>query len=575
MSSHPRRDFLRTLSILGAGSALLPRRLFAVPDDARNVTADMVKGCDWISGLTLSDEERALMLSQLGDEAEAFAKARAIAIDNGVLPALRFSPLSGGGEAPPARPARKPRLGNAARPATDTDLAFATVREQAALLRAKKISSVELTKLSLERLRRFDPTLLCVVTFTEDLAMEQARRADREIASGRWKGPLHGVPWAAKDLIAVPGYKTTWGSVPFKDQVRPEKATVVTRLEEAGAVLVAKTSVGELAWGDVWFGGTTKNPWKPDQGSSGSSAGSASATAAGLVAFALGTETLGSIVSPSTRCGVSGLRPTFGRVSRYGVMSLCPSMDKVGALARSIEDAALVVDAIGGRDPRDPYALGGGPVWPSNRKLSELKVGYPASLFEDDRSGQGKTEEEKARIKEGQELDRKALDAMKLLGVSLVPIKIPDRVPVGPLRVILTAEASATFDDLTRNGKTKTMVRQIADAWPNVFRLGELVPAVEYLRANRLRSLLMESMDELMKTVDVYISPTFAGDNLLLTNLTGHPQAVVPNGFRASDGTPTSITFTGRPFGEADLVTVAASYQEATGFHRRRPKIGG
>jgi len=569
--STDRRALLRTLSLTGAGSAVFGRALTALAADAAKVTSEMVRQAEWISGVTFSDGDRELLLEQLNGTVEGYATLRAVPLDNGVPPALRFAPGSPPGAAPVKREAPAP-LPVAARPASDDDLAFAGIRTLASLLKSRKVSSAELTRLALERLRRFDPLLKCVITRTEDLALEQARRADREIAAGKWRGPLHGIPWAAKDLIAVPGHPTTWGSPIFKEQVRPEKATVAARLEEAGAVLVAKTSVGELAWGDVWFGGMTRNPWKLDQGSSGSSAGSASAVAAGLVPFAIGTETLGSIVSPATRCGASGLRPTFGRVSRHGVMALCPSMDKVGPLARSIAECELVLAAISGRDPLDPMSADAPPPGPSP-KLKELKVGFVASLFDEDRSDQGKTDDDRARIREAQEFDRKALDVLRGLGVNLVAIKLPGRVPIGPLRLILSAEAGATFDELTRTGRAREMVRQVADAWPNVFRQAQLIPAVEYLRANRIRTLLMREMEELMATVDAYVSPTFAGDNLLLTNLTGHPQAVVPHGFRAGDGTPTSLTFTGRLFGESALVALAAAYQGATGFHLKRPPL--
>jgi len=282
-------------------------------------------------------------------------------------------------------------------------------------------------------------------------------------------------------------------------------------------------------------------------------------------------------VSPCTRCGATGLRPTFGRVSRHGVMALAWSMDKIGAISRSVRDCALVFAAIHGADPRDPSTVDGPFAWPGARKLSELKVGYVPALFDEDRAAQMKAiakPEDVARVREWQEFDRKSLEALRALGVQLVPIELPKKPAAGPLSVILTAEAAASFDELVRTGRVKEMVRQTADAWPNVFRLGELVPAVEYLRANRIRTLLQQAMEELMRTVDLYVSPTFAGDNLLRTNLTGHPAVVLPNGFRASDGTPTSITFTGRLFGETELLQVAAAWQEATGFHRKHPAGG-
>jgi Asp-tRNA(Asn)/Glu-tRNA(Gln) amidotransferase A subunit family amidase len=568
-----RRRIVALLAGAGAGAAVFGRALSALAEGAAKVTAGMVKQAEWIAGVTFTDAERELMLSDLNETAEGLAALRAVALDNAVPPAIAFS----AGSAPPAgagAPEPSPRRERpAVRPPSDDDLAFAGVRELGRLLRARKVSSTELTKLALARLRTYGPALSCAVTVTEELSLAQAKRADEELAAGKERGPLHGIPWGAKDLIAVPGYPTTWGSPLFREQVRPETATVYRKLEEAGAVLVAKTSVGELAWGDVWFGGTTKNPWKPEQGSSGSSAGSASATAAGLVPFAIGTETWGSIVSPCTRCGVTGLRPTFGRVSRHGVMALSWTMDKVGPIARSAEDCALVFAAIAGKDPLDPVSTDGPAPWPARRSVSELKVGFVEELFDEDRSAGTENEEAKARAAEWRDHDRRSLGVLRELGVRLVPVKLPSRTPVAPLGMILTAEAAAAFDALVLDGRVKGMVRQTADAWPNVFRQGRLLPAADYLRAQRVRTLLMREMEECLEGVDLLVAPTFGGDALLLTNLTGHPCVVVPNGFRLSDGTPTSLTFTGRLFGENDLLAVVDLFQRATDFHTRRPKL--
>jgi Asp-tRNA(Asn)/Glu-tRNA(Gln) amidotransferase A subunit family amidase len=416
------------------------------------------------------------------------------------------------------------------------------------LIRTKQISSVELTKLYLERLHRYDPILKCVITFTDELALKQAAQADRELASGRYRGPLHGIPWGAKDLIAYPGFKTTWGAGPTKDQMIDAKATVAQRLDDAGAVLVAKTTLGALAQGDQWFGGMTRNPWNSKQGSSGSSAGSAAAVAAGLVGFGIGTETLGSIVSPCTRCGATGLRPTFGHVSRHNCMALAWSMDKLGPIARCVEDCALVLAAIHGFDGHDACAVDRPFTWPPKRDLKSLKVGYV--------EGNRPT------------ADREELRILKDLGVELAPIKLPDKLPVGAMRTILTAEASAAFDDYTRQG-----IRDGIGVWPNEFRRGEFIPAVEYIRANRLRTLLMEAMREVMSKVDLYVG----GGDLLITNLTGHPTVVMPNGLRKQRDseveTPISITFTGRLYGETELLAVAKAYQDATGHHLKRPPM--
>jgi len=570
----PRRRVLAAISAVGVGSAVFGRALVALAEEKSKVTTGMIREAEWISGLRLTGDDRKLMLRGVNEVLADYAKNRAVVLDNAVAPAIRFDPTPGARPEPaPPRPATPIRAADRSRPASDEDLAFSPVTVLADLIRARKVSSVELTRLYLARLRKYDPLLSCVVNFTEDLAMKQAADADREIAAGRYRGPLHGIPWGAKDLIAVPGFPTTWGSVPYKDQRRGETATVAERLAEAGAVLVAKLSVGELAWGDVWFGGTTKNPWKTEQGSSGSSAGSASATAAGLTGFALGTETWGSIVSPCTRCGATGLRPTFGRVSRHGAMALAWTMDKIGPIARGVEDCALVLSAIHGSDGMDATAVDRPFGWPPRRDIKTLKVGYVQSLFEEDRSKQADSEESKENLREWQAHDQRTLAALRDLGVTLTPIQLPDKYPVASLSLILSAEAAAAFDELTRTGKDDVMVRQVADAWPNVFRQGQMIPAVEYLRAHRIRTLVMREMEEKLADVDVYLCPSFGGDHLLLTNLTGHPCVVLPNGFRTSDGTPTSITFMGRLYGETDLLSLAWAYQQATDFHLKRPPL--
>jgi Asp-tRNA(Asn)/Glu-tRNA(Gln) amidotransferase A subunit family amidase len=405
----------------------------------------------------------------------------------------------------------------------------------------------------LDRLEKYGPELECVVTLMQERALDQARRADEEIAAGHYRGYLHGIPYGAKDLLAVPGYKTTWGAAPYKDQTIDDTATVIQKLDDAGAVLVAKLTLGALAWGDVWFGGMTRNPWNLEEGSSGSSAGPASATAAGLVAFSIGTETWGSIVSPSTRCGDTGLRPTFGRVSRSGAMALSWSMDKIGPICRSVEDCALVFDAIRGSDGEDQTVIDAPFNYDYHVDLKTLRIGYVKDLFD--------------AVYPNHVADSTTLDVLRGLGATLVPVTLPDY-PVAALNYILTAEASAAFDDLTRSNRDDLMVRQIKNAWPNVFRGGRFIPAVEYIQANRVRRLVMNDMAKL--SVDVYLAPSFGGDNLLLTNLTGHPCVVLPNGFDA-DGDPVSITFVGRLFGEATLLAVARAYQNATDFHLRHP----
>jgi Asp-tRNA(Asn)/Glu-tRNA(Gln) amidotransferase A subunit family amidase len=569
----PRRRILQLLTAAGVGNAVFARAFAALAEEAPRVTAAMIERAEWIAGVELTPEERELMLEGVNELVAAYETNRLVEIDNGVAPALVFQPVTPRPHVEPVEAVPTTAGTEPGRPESDVDLAFAPVSQLAALLRTRQVSAVELTRLYLERLERLDPRLRCVITLTPELALEQAERADREIAHGRYRGPLHGVPWGAKDLLAVPGYPTTWGAMPYKDQVRPDKATVVSRLEDAGAVLAAKLTLGALAWGDVWFGGTTKSPWNLEQGSSGSSAGSASAVAAGLVGFAIGTETWGSIVSPATRCGATGLRPTFGRVSRHGAMALSWSMDKIGPLARSVEDCALVFAAVAGADGLDDAAVDGPFRWPWGRDLRTIRVGYAAALFEEDRAAAVEGEEEKALAREWQELDLRTLEVLRSLGIEPVPISLPERYPVESLSFILTAEAACAFDELTRSGRDDLLVRQVARAWPNEFRQGQTIPAVEYLRANRIRSLLMREMEERLAGVDVYVAPSYGGDNLLLTNLTGHPAVVLPNGFRAGDGTPTSITFMGRLHGESALLAVAHAYQQATDFHLRRPPM--
>ncbi len=356
-------------------------------------------------------------------------------------------------------------------------------------------------------------------------------------------------------------YRTTWGAMPYKDRVIEEDATVVERLEEAGAVLVAKLTLGALAWGDVWYGGKTRNPWNYEQGSSGSSAGPASATAAGLVGFAIGSETWGSIVSPATRCGVTGLRPTFGRVSRHGAMALSWSMDKLGPICRSVEDCALVLDAIYGPDGKDLSVVDVPFTWNADLDVKRLRIAYVKSAFEREREEQ----------EEWKSFDETMLDVLKSMGLDLVPMELPD-MPISALSFILSAEAGAAFDELTRSNRDDELVRQIENAWPNVFRQSRFIPAVEYINANRVRTQAMQAMSEIMEDIDVYVTPSFGGGNLLLTNLTGHPCVVLPNGFR-SDGTPTSITFMGTLFGEAETLAVAKAYQDATDFHLKHPTL--
>jgi Asp-tRNA(Asn)/Glu-tRNA(Gln) amidotransferase A subunit family amidase len=543
-----RRAVLKALAVAGIGSATFRRAAATLAEKDDTITTEMVKQAEWIAGLELTDAEREETAGAIKRSLGRFKELRNVDLGYDVPPALSFVPLPG------LRPAEGVRRNQATpieslapkRPESEETLAFLPVTELAALIRSRQVSSTELTRIYLDRLKRFDPLLKCVVTFTDDLAKEQAAKADAELAAGIYRGPLHGIPWGAKDLIAYPGYPTTWGATPFQDRVIDAKATVARRLEEAGAVLVAKLTLGALAMGDRWQRGMTRNPWDPRRGSSGSSAGSASAVAAGLVGFAIGSETLGSIVSPCRVCGASGLRPTFGRVSRHGCMALSWSMDKLGPIARSIEDCALVLDAIHGADGLDPAAVDQGFAWPMPRELHGLKVGFLERKDVDERPD---------------------LKILRGLGVELVPIKLPDDYPADAVSLMLGTEAAAMFDDLTRKHITEGL-----NEWPATFRQGQFVPAVEYLRAARVRTLLMRSMAKLMETVDLYVG---RAEDLTITNLTGHPTAVLPDGFRERDGreVPDSITFTGRLFEESTLLAVAHAYQRATDAHLKRPPI--
>ena len=477
--------------------------------------------------------------------------------------------------------------------AGDSDaLAFASVRVLAELVKTRKVTSVDLTKMYLGRLKKYDPQLHFVITLTEERAMEQAAEADKEIAAGNYRGPLHGIPWGGKDLLAVKGYRTTWGAGGFEDQKFDYDATVVTRLDEAGAILVAKLSMGALAQGDLWFDARTRNPWNKRQGSSGSSAGSASAVAAGCVGFALGTETLGSISSPSTRCGCSGLRPTFGFVPRTGAMALSWTMDKIGPICRAVEDCALVLSAIYGQDGHDLSVQPAAFNWDANFNWKTLRVGYIKSAFDPPTLPAGTTEAQKRNL-ERRIYDAKyattALDELRNMGVKLIPVEIPD-FPFGAIVPVLEAEAAAAFDDLTRSGRDKLLTGQLPFDWPNQFRIARFYSAVDYIQAMRARTLAIAEMEKLFAQVDVIVTPS-QGIQLQATNLTGHPAVIVPNGIRGDGapkseneqdgalanaggpGTPVSLTFLGGLYSDARLAAFAKAYQDATSFQLQHPKL--
>jgi Asp-tRNA(Asn)/Glu-tRNA(Gln) amidotransferase A subunit family amidase len=558
-----RRAFMGYFSTTSLAGTLFPGVLWARLQQGQEepaITAAMIAEAEKIAGLELTPEEREEMRRGLDRNAAAYADLRALQIPNEVVPALLFEPVMPGVEVDYDDVEMPVRVSRQHPPAVSDDLealAFMPLTQLAELVRTRQVGSEELTRMYLARLQRYDPKLLFVVNLTEDLALKQARRADQEIARGSYRGPLHGIPWGAKDLLATRDYPTTWGAEPYREQIIHQDATVVRKLDEAGAVLVAKLTLGALAQGDRWFGGQTRNPWNTAQGSSGSSAGPGSATAAGCVGFAIGTETRGSITSPSTRNGVTGMRPTFGRVSRAGAMALSWSMDKIGPMCRSAEDCALVFAAIHGADGMDPCARTLPFGWNPYRDPRTLRVGFLESAFEDGRGY------------DNRDFDLATLRALReQVGVELIPIELPD-FPVGAMNFILSAEAGAAFEELTLSGRDDLMENS---SWPNTFRTARFIPAVDYINANRARAMYMRHFSEVMRDIDVFVTPTSRGGVVGATNLTGHPQVVVPNGFSA-ENTPYSISFVGGLYKDADALLLAHAYQQVSDFHLRHPDV--
>jgi Asp-tRNA(Asn)/Glu-tRNA(Gln) amidotransferase A subunit family amidase len=641
-----RRAFLNACSRAGVASPLLPGILYTLaaqaqggaaanPSEPPKITPEMIDQAAALAGVgPFTPEQKQMMLDGLKDQRGAYDAIRALNLPSDLPPAYVFHPLPAakaaarpanactGNEleemlaAPPTDSGSIPD-GSAARSDTHTpiiwrhvgDLAYATVADLGELLRTQKIKSLALTQMYLDRLKRYDPKLHFVITLTEDRAIAQAKKADEEIAAGNYRGPLHGVPWGAKDLLAVKGYPTTWGAGGFEHQSFDEDATVVQRLDAAGAVLVAKFTLGALAMGDKWFGGRTRNPWNPAQGSSGSSAGSASAVSAGCVAFAIGSETLGSISSPSTRCGTTGLRPTFGLVPRTGAMALSWTMDKLGPIARSVEDCSLVLAAISGADGKDISAA---PVkyeestnldWhtlhigylkgefdpPEALKLEEAKAGESADDAKKREEHNNNMQAARARRDYDRRYELAALDKLRAMGVQLIPVELP-KLPWDAMTPLLTAEAAAAFDDLTRSGRDKLLTEQGPEDWPNDFRIARFYPAVEYIQANRARTMGVRQVSALFEQVDIIVTPS-TDAQLIATNMTGHPAMILPNGLRGVDapkppeiddgnhddiggpGTPVSLTFLAGHYQEAKLVAFAGAYQRATGFEKLHPKL--
>jgi len=600
-----RRRLLAACSAAGLGQTLVPgallalasqdasgQRAGAVAGSGPEITPEMIDVVAKMTGITITDEQKKMMLAGLKSQHEAVVAVREMKLPNAVAPAFHFDPVPGGmvldTVKKPMKISAAPKVSYDASAGPES-LAFLTVRELAELVKTRKVSSVELTKMYLARLRKYDPTLHFVITYTEERAMKQAATADAEIAAGKYRGPLHGIPWGGKDLLAVKGYPTTWGAAGFEKQSFDEDAEVVKRLDAAGAVLIAKLSMGALAQNDVWFGARTRNPWNPTQGSSGSSAGSGSATAAGCVGFSIGTETLGSISSPSTRNGATGLRPTFGFVPRTGAMALSWTMDKIGAICRSVEDCAMVISAIYGPDQRDLSVHDAAFNWDANFDWKKLRVGYIKSAFDDEVLASDATEQQRAgfaRRAYDAKFNTAALGALRKMGVNLIPVEMP-KFPFGSLTPLLEAEAAAAFDELTLTGRADLLTSQGPGDWPNQFRVARFYSAVDYIQAMRARTLAIAAMDELFKTVDVIVTPS-QGVQLTATNLTGQPAVIVPNGVRGDDapaaptgggqaaggpGTPVSLTFLGGLYSDARVAALAKAYQDATGFHRMYPKL--
>lgn len=608
-----RRHFIAVCSGVGISGTLMPGVLWTLAQGRPTVTKEMVDNAARIADVTILDEYKDTLVRGLNNAVLGYEQIYNLHMPNSVQPALVFDPLPMGAKISttkqPMRASAAPALALKA-PKNIEDVAFMSARQLSALFHAHKVSSVNLTEMYIERLKRYDPKLHFVITITEERAKDQAKAADAEFAKGKDRGLLHGIPWGGKDLLAVKGYPTTWGAGGFEKQTFDEDAEVVKRLDKAGAVLVAKLTLGALAQGDHWFGGITRNPWNPAQGSSGSSAGPASATAAGCVGFSIGTETLGSISSPSTRCGVTGLRPTFGFVPRTGAMALSWTMDKIGPICRSVEDCAIVMDVIHGPDGKDRTVKPAAFNWDAQLNWRALRVGVlekdfalaplteakpPKPLAEMTEEERKNWDTQQSRRQAGyasREYDHKfdvaALAQLTKMGVKMKPVEMPDFTPgvLGAMRSLLQAEAAAAFDELTRSGRDKLLTEQSPSDWPNIFRTSRFMPAVEYIQANRARMLLIEAMAKVFADFDVIVAPTNGGNQLVITNLTGHPSVILPHGIRGNDAakpindnfgggpnTPVSLTFLGSLYGDAKVLALARAYQEATGFHLRHPNL--
>ena len=562
-----RRQLLAVVAGTGFGTPVFHRALTGLlqEEESHNekakVTSEMVKTAEWVSGTNFSDEERQAIAKSVNRSTANWNELREQKLEFEDVPALIFQPVTGTPreQFEVTRSVKTTGTAKVDLPDTEQEVAFLPVSRLSSLLRQKKISSVELTKIYLARLEKYNPLLNCVVTMTDELALKQARQADKEIATGQFRGPLHGIPWGAKDLIAVPGYPTSWGIPQFENRELPYTATVAKRLEEAGAVLVAKLALGAIAMGDKWFRGMTRCPWNYKLGSSGSSAGSASATVAGLVGFSLGSETLGSIVSPSRRCGATGMRPTFGRVSRAGCMPLSWSMDKIGPITRSVEDCALVFAAIHGYDGKDPTAHNWPFSWPANLDFSGTKIGF---VKKRERRNGKQNEDDSSKPQP----PRQDLEILRKMGCELVEVELPVEKTQWILANTIDVEAASVFDEMLRAGETEGW-----NTWPGTFREAQFVSAIDYFRIQRRRRQLQYKFEALMGTVDFLINC----NDLLITNLTGHPSVVMPTGYRDVNGRrlPESALITGQLNGDARLLAFSLAFQKHLTAHLEHPPL--
>ena len=556
-----RRHFLSSLSAMGLGSTLMPDALTIAAQDADSVSIDMLEAAQKIAGVSFTRTEQQAILTRLNAPRgymAGFAALRTVKLQDDEQPAMVFNPVPPGKVLPSGPRGVIRRAPSVSRPSTDEALAFLPVTHLARLVETRQVKPSELTELYLSRLAKYDPLLHCVVSLTPELARAQAREADNEIAAGRYRGPLHGIPFGLKDLFAVRGTKTTWGASPWKDRVIDTDATVYTKLRAAGAIMVAKLSTGALAVGARWFGGLTLNPWNTKEDAAGSSAGPGAATAAGLVAFSIGSDTGGSITGPAERNGVAGLRPTFGRVSRYGGMTLAWTQDTVGPLCRSAEDCAIVFNAIYGPDGKDNSLIDVPFRWEAAADVRRLRVGYLRSAFE----GPAGTGRQLAARRNNEE----ALKVIRGMGVQVLPFDLPD-VDIAAIDFIRWAETAAAFDEPTRSGTLRDVESgPEQSSRPADIRAGCFIPAVEFIQANRYRMRVMENMDAAMANLDLFL-----GANGTLTNRLGLPILSVPNGF--FEGSPTALHMTGKLFGEPELFLLAHAFQSRTDHHLKHPVL--